>query len=105
MKRQYARDFPHHVCLTNAGDWRTSHISHALRGLSHETHRWWTEGELQIWGFRSIGDAVDFELWATSSGIDWTVAPPEQIERPPAPPEGPLHYGPSWREDGGRVCG
>ena len=101
IKRQYARDFPHHVYLMNAGDWRDRHISHALRSLSNETYRWWPEGELQIWGFRSIGDAIDFELWASSSGIDWAVAPANQLERPPTPPERTFSSGPSMRSRDG----
>ena len=84
IKRDYARTFPYQVVLGHAGGWRDRHISHALRGLTHEHWRWWSEGALGVWGFRAAGDAVAFEAWATSSGIDWSVTPAEQDERPPA---------------------
>jgi hypothetical protein len=95
IKREYARTFPHHVALPNAGGWRDLHISHALRSLTHESYRWWTEDDCGVWGFKSPGNAVAFELWATSSGIDWSVAPGEQSEHPPRPPEADPNYGPT----------
>jgi hypothetical protein len=33
--------------------------------------------------------------WTTSSGIDWSVVPREQIERPPAQPDPDPNYGPT----------
>jgi hypothetical protein len=95
IKREYARAFPHHVALPNAGGWRDHFISHALRSLTHESYRWWTESDCGVWGFKSAGNAVAFELWATSSGIDWGVVPGEQSEQPPRPPEADPNYGPT----------
>ena len=95
IMREYAREFPHHVALPNAGGWRTDHTSDALRNLPRGLYRWWTEADWSVWGFKSIERAVGFEIWSTSSGIDWTVAPRDQIERPPTPPETEPTYGPT----------
>ena len=87
----------------NAGGWRTYHTGHALAHLmAGKDWRWWTAGSdydgslVSVWGFADLERALWFEIWATSSGIDWSVAPERQIDRPPAPPERtvPL-YGPT----------
>jgi hypothetical protein len=102
MKRRYGRDFPHHVVLGNCRAWRRRHASHALSHLRAETDwRWWTEGSdldgtlVDVWGFADLERAIWFGLWASSSGIDWSVAPDQQPQesRPPLPPEPPAGPG------------
>lgn len=106
--RQYAEAYPHHVVLRHTDYWRSAHLSYALAHLQHGRYRWWTEGShaagdvVSVWGFLDIEDAVTFEMWATSSGIDWNVPaleqPPET--RPPAARELPIRH--HQRRDGGR---
>jgi hypothetical protein len=97
--RSYALEFPHQVRLANAGGWRTAHTSAALRSVDPRSVRWWTErsavdGILTfVWGFKRFEDAIWFELWATSSGIDWTVRPEAQHERPHLPADHRQLYG------------
>jgi hypothetical protein len=33
---------------------------------------------VSVWGFKESERVVYFEMWATSSGIDWNVPPDEQ---------------------------
>jgi len=88
IKRAYAREFPHHVVLPNAGGWRAAHTGYALAHLEAlKEWRWWTAGSdvdgglVNVWGFADLEHALWFELWATSSGIEWSVSPNVQ----PAP--------------------
>jgi hypothetical protein len=99
MKRNYAREFPHQVRLANAGGWRTDHTSAALRSVEPRSVQWWTEGSdvdgssTSVWGFLRLEDCIWFELWATSSGIDWAVRPEGQSERPYLPVDHRQIYG------------
>jgi hypothetical protein len=101
LKRNFVREFPHQVRLTNAGGWRTAHTSAALRSVDPRSLRWWTEGSdvdgalVSVWGFQRLEDAIWFELWATSSGIDWSDRPEAQRERPFLPRNHRQLYGPT----------
>jgi hypothetical protein len=87
----YAREFHHQVRLANAGGWRTDHTSAGLRSVEPRSMAWGTEGSdidgtlTSVWGFKQIEDCIWFELWATSSGIDWTERREAQHERPHLP--------------------
>ncbi len=94
MVRGFQREYPYQIRLAFAHGWRNRHVSHALhyRRSLHD-YRWWTEGEIDVWGFREIEDVVTFEMWATSCGIDWDVPPDLQADdfgEPPAVYEAPL---------------
>jgi hypothetical protein len=102
MRRAFMRDYPHHVILPNAGGWRDAHTSHAVAHLAGlKEWRWWTAGSdvdgsvVSVWGFVDLERALWFEIWASTCGIDWSVPPEEQAERPPRPPEPERKYGPS----------
>ena len=93
MVHDFQREFPHQIRLAFAQGWRNRHVTHALhhRRSLHD-YRWWTEGEIDVWGFKDIEDVVTFEMWATSCGIDWEVPPGAQADdfgEPPAVYERP----------------
>lgn len=104
MIRGYARDFLHHVRLTNAGMWRDDHTSHALRDLSPNDFKEWTEGDgrhaadgerTHVWGFKSAEHAAAFKAWSETCGIDWSIPALEQNARPARPPERQHFQGPT----------
>lgn len=91
--RDYQRRFPRHVRLQNAFWWRIYHVKHQLRHLTRDDYASWSEGDqalgnyFGIWGFRCAAQAGCLEGWAADCGIDWSITPEHQADRPPMPPE------------------
>ena len=90
--RDFQRRFPHQVRLRNAFWWRCHHIEHQLRHLSRDEYASWHEGDqargnhVGVWGFRCAAQAGCLEGWAADCGIDWSILPEHQVDRPPTPP-------------------
>lgn len=91
--RDYQRRFKHEVRLRNAYVWRIAHINHRVRHLSREEFGDWHEGDqgranyFGVWGFKCPAQAACLEGWAVDCGVDWSILPEDQTERPPPVPE------------------
>jgi hypothetical protein len=95
---EYHRQYPHQVRLRNTGDWRFDHCSRAHYQVTGSALVWWHEDGASVFGFKTADQAVAFQRWANTCGIDWTVEPRAQpLPHPPKPPERPWTYGPTRR--------
>jgi hypothetical protein len=43
--------------------------------------------DVGIWGFKCPVQAAALQDWSMRSGIDWSIPPEQQTDRPPTPPE------------------
>ena len=101
IRRDNARQYPHQVRLTHARLWRMDYVDAQLRHLQPRQWTWWHEGDelrgddVGIWGFKCPVQAAALLDWSTRCGIDWSIPPEEQPDRPLALPEDKRQlYGP-----------
>jgi hypothetical protein len=101
IRRDKARQYPHQVRLTHARLWRMDYVDAQLRHLQPRQWTWWHEGDerrgddVGIWGFKCPVQAASLRDWSARCGIDWSIPPEEQPDRPLAPPEDKRQlYGP-----------
>jgi hypothetical protein len=89
IRRDNARAFPHQVRLPRARLWRMDHVDAQLRHLQPRQWAWWHEGDelrsddVGVWGFKCPVQAVALRDWSMRCGIDWSIPPEQQIDRPP----------------------
>jgi hypothetical protein len=54
----YHRQCPHHVALTNGGDWRSDYCSRAHYAVTGGALMGWSEGGRSVYGFQTAEQAV-----------------------------------------------
>ena len=60
----YHRQCPHHVALTNGGDWRSDYCSRAHYAVTGGALMGWSEGGRSVYGFQTAEQVVAFQRWA-----------------------------------------
>lgn len=97
--RDYERKWTHKVRLPRARLWRWSHVEAQVRYLDYgrEKASWFvgddrTGDDACVWAFRCPVHAAVLLDWSKRCGIDWTIPPEDQVDRPPPPPEDPNRW-------------
>src|SRR3954470_20305229 len=94
--RNYERLFPHKVRLPNCRSWRMGYVDAQIAYLrGGQQTAWWHVGDERkgedfgVYGFYCPVHAAVLTDWSRRCGIDWSIPPDQQKDRPTGPAQAP----------------